>query len=182
MFLHYKATLFFTLLSILFLTACATKIAKPIDEKLDSIPNANTVSQNIDAYIGQRIRWGGIVADVVNEKATTVIEIVTRPLDRQGRPGKSDVTYGRFFARIEGFLDPMVYTKGREVTVVGTISGQRSALIGLYEYQYTEVNVDTYKLWPLIEQNQDYLYDPYWYGPWYRGYPRPPYYYYPWWY
>lgn len=181
MFARCKTTLIFALFAASFLTACATKIAKPIDEKLDFIPNANTVSQNIDKYVGHRIRWGGVIANVANEKKTTVIEIVTRPLDRQGRPGISDITHGRFFARIEGFLDPMVYTKGREFTVVGTVSGQRSALIGLYEYQYTEVNVDAYKLWPLKEE-QDYFYDPYWYGPWYRGYPRPPYYYYPWWY
>ena len=163
-------------------SACATNIPKPIDEKIDFVPNTNIARQNLNTYIGHRIRWGGIIANVRNEKDSTIVEIVTHPLDRQGRPAISDQTYGRFLARIKGFLDPMVYTKGRELTVVGTIIGESSALIGLYEYSYVEVDVETFKLWPPIEKVNEYYYDPYWYGPWYRGFPRHPYYYNPWWY
>ncbi|MDX1811182.1 MAG: Slp family lipoprotein [Gammaproteobacteria bacterium] len=160
---------------ILVMSGCATHLAKPIDEEIQNIPNLLEVKNNSKDYVGTRIRWGGVIAGVHNEASDTLVEIVSRPLDGQGRPTDSDTTYGRFIAKISGFLDPVVYAAGREITVVGSILGLETRPIDKYQYQYISVNVDTFLLWPPLEENI-YYYDPYWYGPWYPYY-RP--YYYP---
>lgn len=170
-----KTIIFSTILIIGFLTGCASKIQQPIDEKIDEIPSLNLVRQNIDNYIDRRVRWGGVIASVINEKATTVMEIVDHPLSRQGRPLETDQTEGRFLARFDGFLDPVVYAKGREITIVGTINKSTQGLINQFEYIYPEVIVATFKLWP-IKKEVEYIYEPYWYGPWYPRYRWSPYY------
>ena len=168
-----KIALFPYLIFIGLLSSCAITIPKSIDEKIIDIPALHVVRQNVDAYIERRVRWGGVIANVVNKKNTTVLEIVDHPLSKEGRPIETDQTQGRFLARFKGFLDPVVYATGREITVVGTVSRETKQLIDQFEYTYPEIIVDSFNLWRPAEKDNDYNYDPYWpyFGPWY-----PPYY------
>jgi len=169
---QHKIKIYFILLVVALLTSCAT-IPKPIDEKIESIPELNVVRQNADDYIGHRVRWGGVIANIINEKDATVLEIVDHPLSQQARPMETDLTQGRFLARINGFLDPVIYAKGREITVVGTINKKTKQFIYQFEYIYPEIIVDSFILWPQVEKQVEYYYEPYWYDPWYpRYYPR----------
>ena len=55
------------------------------------------------------MRWGGTIASVNNrDDDTTELQIVSRPLDRRGRPRHVDVSEGRFVAEVDGFLDPEI--------------------------------------------------------------------------
>jgi len=177
---HRILVLFLALLFALFSTSCTTRVSKPIDEKIDEIPSLDAVRLNIDTYIDRRVRWGGVIANVINEKDTTVMEIVDFPLNKKGRPQETDLTQGRFLARFKGFLDPVVNAKGREITIVGTINKSSKGFINQFEYTYPEILVDSFRLWQ-IEKQIEYIYEPYWYGPWYPRYRWSPYYD-PWWY
>ena len=172
MFASGKIMLVLMLLIIGLLASCATKISPPIDEQIDEIPSLNLVRQNIDTYIHQRVRWGGVIASVKNETDATVLEIVDHPLSKRGQPLETDQTQGRFLARIKGFLDPVVYAKGREITIVGTVNKVTKQFIDQFEYTYPEINVDSFKLWE-VEKQIDYYYNPYSYGPWYPRYGWP---------
>jgi outer membrane lipoprotein len=156
------------------LVGCATQMPVPIREKIATNPTIQEVAHNVDAYKGQRVRWGGMIQNVENRKSETIIEIVGRDLDKSGRPIESDKSTGRFLANKSGFLDPAIYAKGRSLTVVGTIETGVKRDIGEFSYFYPEVKVDTYYLW---EKIQPRYVDPYWYDPWYPWYP----YGYPWW-
>jgi len=162
---------------IVFISACSAKLEKPIDVVLENNPKTHIVRQNIENFVGQRVRWGGMIASVINEKDRTQIEIVSRVLDGTGRPESSDQSTGRFIAKINGFLDPMVFSKGREITVVGTVNGKVIKNIDKFEYLYPEVIVEVFKLWPPTEKQVPY-YDPFWYDPWYMRHYGPPFY--PW--
>ena len=177
---HGRMILSVALLTISFLTSCATKFPQSINEDIKDIPSLKLVIQNIPEYIGQRVRWGGVIANVTNEKDTTVMEIVDFPLNKKGRPQESDLTQGRFLARFKGFLDPVVYAKGREITIIGPINKSSKGFINRFEYTYPEILVDSFRLWQ-IEKQIEYIYEPNWYGPWYPRYRWSPYYD-PWWY
>ena len=99
---------------------CAT-VPKPlaVGAFAEVTPNA---AQN-DNLIGQRVRWGGSIANTEPGKNETCIEIVSHPLDSNARPLDTDMTWGRFIACAPDFYDPEVYAKGREVTVIGNIQG-----------------------------------------------------------
>ncbi len=131
---------------------------------------------------GQRVRWGGVIVSTKPEKDRTCLEIVSKPLDSRARPRPVDQSYGRFDACAQGFYDPQIYSRGREVTVVGTVAGSRSGQVGEYQYPFPHVDAETILLWP---EAPPYDY----YGGYYYPYPTGVYvgplwypYYYPYWY
>lgn len=129
-------------------------------------------------YNDALIRWGGNIVSTRNERDHTVLEIVARELDSDGRPLAEDKSLGRFLVKTQGFLDPEVYKSEREVTVRGRVEGVIEQAIGGYRYVYPVVRADDIYLWkPRLPAAPyyPYYYDPFWYDPWgwpyYRHWP-----------
>ncbi|MDQ4146676.1 MAG: Slp family lipoprotein [Pseudomonadota bacterium] len=175
----------FALLSVVFLAACAS-IPQQISNAPVNSPTVATVRATGERFKGTRVRWGGTIANVENRKSQTLMEIVSRALNDIARPIDSDQSQGRFLARFEGFLDPAIYSKGRDITVVGTVDGQQTRPIDEYQYRYPVVNVESYYLWQQLPENRyartpyfsPYYYDPFFYDPFYDPFFGPsPYFY-----
>ena len=166
------------------LWGCAMQPYSPISDADFSGPTLPAVRDAPDSYLGTRVRWGGIIAKVDNREHDTWVYIVEHALDSDGRPQDSLTSAGRFIGRVQAFLDPDVYTKGRGFTVVGKIEGPVRDDIGEYPYEYPVVAAQEYRLWAKPLPYQDYYYpyppyypyyDPFW-GPrlyWPYGYRRP---------
>jgi len=128
--------------------------------------------------VGANVRWGGIVVETRPQAKRTCIEILAQELDRTARPVRSDRGYGRFIACRDEFIDPEIFVNGREVTVVGELTGFQEGKVGEFEYVYPVVGADAVYLWPERQEH-------YWYGhgyynwgyPYYWPYYRTPYYY-----
>lgn len=147
------------------LGACASNIPQPIREAPPSSPSVEAVVGHVQEYAGTKVRWGGSIAAVDNQASQTVLEIVSRPLGAYGRPTDSGESRGRFLARYNGFLDPMVYAKDRLVTVVGTIDGEEPRAIGKFTYPFPVVRVENIHLWEPLASPPTYP-PMYWYDPW----------------
>lgn len=169
---HFRILLLaYTLLA----ASCATPRPPFLREPLPDNPSLTQVNADANAYAGRKTRWGGAIVRVENRAQETWIEIVERPLDAQGQPSLADQSGGRFIARVATFLDPLIYTQGRDITVTGILDGTHSGNIGDYEYRYPIVKTDTVFLWPKDRPlRAPPPPDPYWYDPWYP--------YWPWWY
>jgi outer membrane lipoprotein len=131
--------------------------------------SASTVIVAPASFDGEPVRWGGTVTSVENGKTDTLIQVVARPLERGGRPRSSEASPGRFLARVPGFLDPAVYSEGRQVTVAGTLEEPRTQTIGEFPYTFPVVLVREHHLWePLLPRRPCYLCDPFWWywEPW----------------
>ncbi len=165
-----------TLLLVTLATACATT---PVDQpKPVATPTLAEVREQPDVMKGKRVRWGGVIVAVHNEPERTRLQIVSRPLDAGGRPRDIDRTDGRFIAYLDGFLDPVVYGKGREITIDGIVDGVEDGRIGEYPYRFIVVRASEHRLWkPRKPVEVRYLPDPLYpwhFHPWGRPYP-------PWW-
>src|SRR5699024_6905179 len=97
----WKVSFIFTLL---ILGGCASQIPLLIRQPPPENPHFTAVQKDIARYRGSRVRWGGTIASIQNQKETTVIEIVARELGKDGRPKGTDVSPGRFLARVNHFL------------------------------------------------------------------------------
>jgi len=117
------------------------------------------------ADTGLPLRWGGTITRVQNKQDLTILEIVSRPLLRSGRPRHNDKTDGRFLAEISGFIDPEIIGPGRDVSLVGTVVRVEKGQVGEADYQYPVMSVFNYRFWDELNEPDTY----------YRGYP----YYYP---
>lgn len=143
----------------LFLSACASTPAP-----LRQGPFADITPQMAQAKnaTGQRVRWGGDIVQVTPERHQTCFEILSRPLEQDGRPQHSDRTYGRFIACAPGFYDPAVYTQQRSITVVGTIQTPVQGRVGHFDYTFPRLSAQSVYLWPKRERTRGYRDD---YGP-----------------
>lgn len=157
------------LATALALSACATQVPEPIREAATVDASIAEVRSNPEQFIGSRVRWGGTIAEVRNLADQTLVQVVARELDDDGEPQVGDRSIGRFVARIDGFLDPAVYTQGRRFTVVGEVAGMRVVEVGEYQYRAPVVEVESYYLWPRETRTARYprYHDPFWYDPWY---------------
>ncbi len=168
-----RKQLVFGLLASLSLAAC-TSVPTQLQGEYATVSPAR-VNQ---ATFGSSVRWGGIIIDAKNETNRTCFEILSRELDRFYRPKIEDATAGRFIACKDGFYDPEVFAKGREVTLVAAIRGIEERKVDSFNYRYPVLEVSDLVLW---EERQDVLvyrdfYDPYWYpyawgNPYYGYYP-----------
>lgn len=164
---------------VLLLAGCASTPTALQNAPAESPPVA-TVRERPESYVGERVRWGGTIAGVINRQSETLLVIVARPLRDNGRPYADAGSPGRFLARVPGFLDPAVYGEGRSLTVVGTIAGSEVRAIGDYPYRYPVVRADSYHLWEPLPPprpahcfHSPFWYDPLWYPSWYGPYPWP---------
>lgn len=149
------------------LAGCATTVPEAIREVPPGNPSPVEVRAAPERFEGERVRWGGTISGVENREQETWIEVVARTLKDNGRPEEGDVSYGRFLARVEGFLDPAIYSEGREITVVGTLGESVTRRIDRHPYRYPVVEVSSHHLWPVERRVPAYYHDPYWYDPWY---------------
>ncbi|MCO6441082.1 MAG: Slp family lipoprotein [Nitrococcus mobilis] len=161
------------------LSGCGTQPVIP--EAPANNPRLAQVHTRPNDYRGLAVRWGGTLVEVENRAQETVLLIMGQPLDDDGRPRPDGASQGRFMAKINGFLDPVIYSAGRSVTVVGMLVGAEPRKIGGYTYHYPVVAVEAYHLWPQSRQMARYspCFNRFWYGspfyyPWYRfGYLGP---------
>ncbi len=168
------------LLAALLLSACASQIPQPIREGPADSPAPKAVSEQVDIYQGQLLRWGGTIIKTDNSKEATRLTVLGRPLFSDGEPRLTDDSSGRFIAIVPGFLDPKVYAPDRRVTVTGTLQGSETGKVGEHAYRYPVIEAQAWYLWPRQTDTYHYYDDPWydpwwydrWYSPWYyRGYP-----------
>jgi outer membrane lipoprotein len=150
------------------LAACAT-VPQPLQGTYTDVP---LTSAQQGGAGGTRVRWGGEIIQTEPGEQETCFYVLARPLDNQARPklGDAGASQGRFVACRAGFYDPEVFTRGRELTVAGTLHGIVSKKVGQFDYAYPRVEADVVYLWPKrpVYVNYPYpygFYDPYW-GPW----------------
>lgn len=164
-------------LLVLLVFGCASQPPATIRVEFTSDLQISQVVQAPDNYRGSKVRWGGVIENVTNLKSETELEVIGKPLEKNARPDIDSKSSGRFLVRVPGFLEPKEFAENREITVVGTVSGAETRLIGEFEYTYPMVQAESYHLWEERVEPKYYYYDPWFYDPWYWGYPR-----YPWWY
>jgi outer membrane lipoprotein len=157
------------------LGGCATVPQQLAGTDFAAVTPKQIVAQNAR---GERVRWGGEIIKVEPKPESTCFEVLSRELYSDARPSRHDGSDGRFIACSKGFYDPAVYTKGRELTVVGQVAGTEQHQVGDYNYTYARVDADNVYLWPHREHAYadpwPGYYDPFWGPPWgYWGWSPP---------
>jgi outer membrane lipoprotein len=135
---------FFLLLAVL---GCATPDKKTDRKPAYEVIPFSEVLRSPEAYKGKVVRLGGVIIQTENRETETLIEILEKPLSRQGKPKPGDVSGGRFRVLFEGFLDNAIYRPNRSVTVIGEIIGVETAVIGEASYHYLLLAGREFRLW-----------------------------------
>jgi len=127
--------------------SCAPTFPKQELEKVDRSILFPDLQKDPERYKGKWILLGGMIVETRNTPEGTVIEMLQKPLDSRERPLSDDTTDGRFLAVSDRFLDPAVYHKGRELTLIAEVIGRKVMPLGELEYQYPLVLSKDLRLW-----------------------------------
>ena len=159
-----KRQLMMATVAALIMTACAVVPNPPPDQALPVMGFAEIVA-TADQYYGRTLTLGGSVLEVVNGKAQTRIDALQMPLGLGQKPTHRDRSQGRLILMCHGFLDPEIYTKGRLVTVSGTLLGSSVSEGSQEPYPYLRIQVNELHLWPIEKPKppEPYWWDPFWY-------------------
>lgn len=153
---------------------CAGKPASSISLAAVDAVSLAQVHGDGDAYQGTTVRWGGVITEVDNKAESTWIFLVEYELRNNERPVTDGASDGRFVARFNGFVDPLVYKVGWPLTVLGRIDGSLQRAIGEYQYRFPIVAVRDSHLWAETVKVQPFYYPPpWWYRDYYYPYPYP---------
>ncbi len=114
--------IFFFLLAAL--AACAP-MSQDIRRQADESAPFSEIQKNPDKFSGTVVIWGGVIIETTNLKESTAIKVMQTALDIQQRPTDLDRSEGRFIIRVDRFLDPDIFKKGRQITVGGRDRRQR---------------------------------------------------------
>jgi outer membrane lipoprotein len=141
---------------------------------------------------------GGVIVETKLTEKGSQIEALFIPVNSSGNLRDSSSHQGRFLAvysRSKGILDPLIYRKGREITLAGDFVEVRKGKIDEMEYSYPVFEIrqiylwDEYRDYPYYAWPYPYYYpyyspyyyrSPYFYDPWGRTYPGPYWYPHPW--
>ncbi len=139
------------------LTACSSM--PPVLENAPAIAvQLNEVRNNVAAYQGKPVRWGGTIIEVENEADSSRIQILYYPLNSTGRPVVTENTQGRFIIQSRNFLDPAIYKKDAKITVTGALNGSAERTIGKKVLLLPVIDLENSFLWP--EEQDRYYYPP----------------------
>ena len=146
------------------------------------------IKDHPDANQGKLFIFGGVIVDTRGTDKGSQIEALYVPVSKSGYLKGLEQYEGRFLAlypRTSGMLDPIIYKKGREITLAGTFTGNRQGKIDEMEYRYPVFEIKQIYLWeerrdysmmPAYPYYYNYPY-PYpfgWYDPWWQPFPPPP--------
>ncbi len=117
------------------------------------------------AHLGRRVVVGGEILATHPRPGRTEIELLSRPLGGDDVPDRTDVSDGRVLVRTAEFLDPAVFARERQITVVGTMAGVDERPVGEVPYRYPVVAAEHIRLWPARAPTRLHP-DPYYPFPW----------------
>jgi outer membrane lipoprotein len=133
-------------------TACAPAISKKVREEAGEPVPFEALLKQIDDYKGRVVIVGGYILETVNETDGSRITVLQAPLDSQNRPKSSDLSEGRFMVSSNEFLDPVVYSKERRITVGGKVIGSQERTIRGTDAR-TVTDIPTGKQFPQLKVN-----------------------------
>ncbi|MBI5634647.1 MAG: Slp family lipoprotein [Nitrospirae bacterium] len=150
------------------LSSCAHIISAENRENALSAISLSEVRAHVDQYAEKTFIFGGVIADTLSTEDGSELEVVQMPLDEWGYVISHDRSEGRFIVTAKHHLDPVIFSKGREVTISGVLIGTRTQKLRQKDYEYPLFRAKEIHLLP----HKAYYRDPYYgYEPFYYPYP-----------
>ncbi len=163
------------LCSLAVFVGCTPVISRQLMDQVDRTLDYRAIAADPSGAKGKTVLLGGTIVQTVPKPGLTEIDVVQKSLDSSEAPRLTDRSEGRFLVVSEQFLDPAVYSPGRDITVAGEVLDPQTRRIGEIDYRYPVVQAIELRLWRLLgPPDYPYLYG--WpYGGGWRRYPYYPY-------
>ena len=156
-------------LVIVFFVGCSHPVSHEIRKGIDPDIKFETLIENPNPFLGTRVLFGGVIVIARNLEDGTELEIVQKNLESYGNLETGDYSGGRFLFFSKGYLEPEIYSSGRELIGVGKVTGHKLGKVGDYSYNFPIIEVEELHLLDDKKLNSSNSI-PYSWDPWYRPY------------
>lgn len=146
---------FLVLFATVGLSACSS-LPEELNASTELVVTDYKAFAESQGQVSEDVRLGGIIAKVDNFKDKTRLEIVNLPISESGKPDIDEEPTGRFVAYFDGYLEPVAFSEGRLVTVVGKGAGEEEGKIGEHGYIFPVIKGEGYRLWKIEERVRMY--------------------------
>ena len=109
----------------LLMTGCTSVLSNQIVREADDKVAFPDLLQKPDRYRGAVVIVGGQIIETVVRENETWVQVLQLPLGWQQQPDITAASQGRFLVVYQRFVDPLIYEKGRKITVGGVVQGGR---------------------------------------------------------
>jgi len=162
-------TKLFLTTAVFWCAGCGQIITREIWEGATLTKRFDLMRQTPGEFVGKTVVLGGEIIETRNHPGGTVLVILQRPLDARQRPKTGDMSGGRFKTKFADFLDPVLFSPGRMITIAGDVEGVDDELVGDAPYSYMVLKGLKAHLWQesssLFKRREEWKpwwYDPYW--------------------
>lgn len=168
--------------AVLVFSGCTPVISRQVMDQVDRALDYRAIAADPAAAKGKTVLLGGTIVQALPKPGGTELEVVEKELDYWDAPRLTDRSEGRFLVVADRFLDPAVFSAGRDVTVAGEVLEPQTRRLGEIDYRYPVIRTEEMRLWrsgpPAYPYPYGGPYDAWWRrSPYYPGYPGYPY----WW-
>lgn len=111
------------------LSGCTSVLSTSIVQEADDKVTFTDLQKQPDRYRGTVVILGGQIVETVVKESETWVQVLQLPLGAQQRPDNTASSQGRFMVIYKRFADPLVYEKGRKITVAGAVEGGRVIML-----------------------------------------------------
>lgn len=176
------------LIALLALAGCSPVLNREYMDAGTREFNPSHLIETPEVFRDKLFVLGGVIVETKLIEQGSEIEALFVPVDRYGYLKDASRYQGRFIAlypKSRGILDPLIYKKGREITIAGEFVESRAGKIDQMEYRFPVFAIRQIYLWEERDPWPSYYYHPfpyaypYWspwcYDVWGRPYHCPPY-------
>ena len=134
-------------LLLLFAAGCTTVISEQSRKLVNSTAPFKDIKEAPESYIGKHVLLGGRIARTRNSSDGAAIEIVQFELTSNSYPEDTFLSYGRFLATSNSYMDPLIFKQGMLLTLVGEIKGKKTMRLEDMDYTYPVIALRDWYLW-----------------------------------
>lgn len=132
---------------LLAINGCTPIFSEQTRKMINSDASFKAVKAAPENFIGKTVMLGGRIAKVTNSVDGSYLEIVQFDLTSSSYPEDTFLSYGRFLASADSFLDPLIYERGTLITLVGEIKGKKTQRLENMDYTYPLLLMREWHLW-----------------------------------
>lgn len=119
------------------------------------------IKKNPEALVGKNVLVGGVIAGTRSSGDLMQLEVAQLELLENGVPDEYSSSAGRFLVVSGELFDPLFYTPGSLVTVIGEIKGQKIQKLEEAEYHYPLISAKEIRLFRSSDSFASHQANPY---------------------
>jgi outer membrane lipoprotein len=111
------------------LSGCTSALSNQSIREADDKITFPDLQRQPERYRGAVVIFGGQILETVVKEGETRVQVLQLPLGAQQRPDNMAASQGRFIVLYKRFADPLIYEKGRKITVAGVVEGDQVIML-----------------------------------------------------